>query len=68
VIPDNRLIVFNRWGDVVFEQRGYDNTWGGANDVGEPLPDGTYYYILYLNISERLIFRGHVTVIRTRSR
>ena len=43
--PNNELIIFNRWGSVVFAQKGYDEQWDGSFD-GLPLPDGTYFYIL----------------------
>lgn len=63
-IPDNELIVYNRWGDIVYRQKPYDNTWDGANQNGQELPEATYYYILYLDIGEGVILRGDVTIIR----
>ena len=47
--PDNTILIFNRWGDKVNSFEHYNNTsqvWKGDNYKGEPLPDGTYYYIL----------------------
>ncbi len=49
--PDNRFIVFNRWGNEVFNQRGYDNSLAKAFTGrwnGKDLPDGTYFYVLDL--------------------
>lgn len=46
--PSNQLIVFNRWGNVVFDQLNYRNEWRGENQQGQPLPDGTYFVILKL--------------------
>jgi gliding motility-associated-like protein len=46
--PDASLLVFNRWGNIVFEAEGYLNDWGGENSKSNPLPDGSYYYILDL--------------------
>jgi gliding motility-associated-like protein len=49
--PNNSLVIFNQWGDKVFEAEGYDNTpaksWKGTlnNEPGVLLPDGVYYYI-----------------------
>lgn len=40
--PNNRLIIQNRWGNVVFDEVGYRNTFDGANCV-----DGVYFYIFY---------------------
>ncbi|MGB5435324.1 MAG: gliding motility-associated C-terminal domain-containing protein, partial [Maribacter sp.] len=52
--PNNVLRVYNRWGNIVFEQQNYDNTWTGLSNgratisEQELLPVGTYYYILDL--------------------
>jgi len=43
--PDNRMEVFNRYGNLVFEMDGYDNSWEGTYFDGEPLPEGTYFYV-----------------------
>jgi gliding motility-associated-like protein len=43
--PDNVFIVFNRWGNIVYEKSGYNNEWYGQNMDGNALPDGTYYVI-----------------------
>lgn len=62
--PDNELIIFNRWGDIVFQARPYTNNWEGTNASGLDLPQGTYYYILRLDISEGNILKGDVTIIK----
>lgn len=41
--PANHLKILNRWGNVVFEQEGYANTWDGAD-----LSDGVYFFVLTL--------------------
>ena len=49
--PDNQLIVWNRWGQVVYEKEAYqqdDERWNGTSPSG-PLPDGEYYYMLEVN-------------------
>lgn len=61
---NNELVVFNRWGDVVFEAKPYSNDWGGTNQNGKPLPEGTYYYILRLDFAAGLILKGDVTILR----
>lgn len=47
--PGNQITVFNRWGNVVFDQLRYDNQWRGENQQGQQLPDGTYFVVLRLN-------------------
>lgn len=56
----NELVVFNRWGNKVFEASNYDNDWDGGN-----LPEGTYFYVLkcYGNTGED-VFRGAVTILK----
>jgi gliding motility-associated-like protein len=50
--PVNRLRVFNRWGNIVYEKSGYQNAngWDGysnAKKIGSAaLPVGTYFYVL----------------------
>jgi len=62
--PDNEIIIFNRWGDVIYEAKPYNNDWDGSGVSGTLVPEGTYYYILRLNVGEGEIIRGDVTVIR----
>jgi gliding motility-associated-like protein len=62
--PDNELIIFNRWGDIVYQARPYNNNWQGTNTSGQDLPEGTYYYILRLDISEGNILKGDITIVK----
>lgn len=41
----HHLLVYNRWGNLVYESKGYLNDWEGTWN-GKALPTGTYYYIL----------------------
>jgi gliding motility-associated-like protein len=43
----NKVSIFNRWGDVVWEGVNYNNTsvvFSGQNNNGGDLPSGTYFY------------------------
>ena len=58
---ETRLIIFNRWGDPVYKMENYgirvgwseSDWWDGTCNIGickgKLLPQGTYYYVLYLN-------------------
>ncbi|NMC39457.1 MAG: T9SS type B sorting domain-containing protein [Bacteroidales bacterium] len=47
--PDAEILVFNRWGKLVFRTKNIaDNPWDGRSD-GKPVPADSYHYILYLN-------------------
>jgi gliding motility-associated-like protein len=54
--PDNKVTLFNRWGDKVFEMIGYDNNddnkvFKGRKNIGgdEELVTGTYFYSIERN-------------------
>ena len=41
--------VFNRWGNLVYENENYTNDWDGrgqGNFMGQYLPEGTYFYMV----------------------
>ncbi len=48
----SELVVFNRWGNVIYRKSNYDNTWNGKGLNGKPLPEDTYFYLLTLNGKE----------------
>jgi gliding motility-associated-like protein len=50
--PNNRLQVFNRWGNLVYDKAGYTNDWAGTWK-GKDLPSGTYFYLLDLGNGEK---------------
>ncbi len=53
--PENSIVVFNRWGNKVYEKAGYTNDWDGSNNSGDPLPDGTYFVIFKVRTIDRII-------------
>jgi gliding motility-associated-like protein len=58
--PNNELIVYNRWGTIVFDMKNYDNTWDGKSSITEKiLPVGTYFYVLILEDEDDTI-KGYV--------
>ncbi|MBK8668354.1 MAG: gliding motility-associated C-terminal domain-containing protein [Saprospiraceae bacterium] len=38
--------IYNRWGQKVWSENSYKNTWNGESNESKPLPDGTYYLIV----------------------
>jgi large repetitive protein len=62
--PNNELVIISRWGDVVYRAKPYTNNWTGANENGQNLPAGTYYYIMRLDLSNGKIKTGDVTIYR----
>ncbi len=61
--PDNTLLIYNRWGNKVFEQSPYLNEWKGTNNAGKLLPEGTYFVILKVQGVEEA-FTGYIDLRR----
>jgi gliding motility-associated-like protein len=59
--PDNKITVFNRWGNIVYEKSGYNNEWDGVNSNGISLPPATYFVLLEINGGEKVL-KGYVDI------
>lgn len=62
--PEAKITIFDRWGQVVYETRNYNNNWQGVNTNGDILPDGTYYYIIILSQELGVTYKGAITILR----
>lgn len=63
---DYNFLIFNRWGEILFESNDPETGWDGTYD-GRLVPVGTYTYQLILQSTddaETVVYRGHVNVIR----
>jgi gliding motility-associated-like protein len=61
----NQVTIYNRWGDVVWEGKNYDNTtvvFTGLSKGGSELPSGTYFY--KIDFSQRGAVRGFLILKR----
>ena len=59
---ENELSIVNRWGNEVFNRKGYRNDW-----TGDGLNEGTYYYLLKVKkrgSNEWEVKKGFITLIR----
>ena len=62
--PDFELFIYNRWGQLVHYQTQQFIPWDGRS-LTLPLPDATYYYILYPSKKNKNKFlKGDVSIIR----
>jgi len=66
--PNNTFVIFNRWGNKVYEASPYQNTWDGRSMFGlriggDELPIGTYFYVLDLKDGSS-IFKGTIYLNR----
>ncbi len=68
--PNNKLVIFNRWGIKVFESTGYNNNWDGNyngnlnSGSNTNLPVGTYFYVLDLNGDGSRVKKGYIYLTR----
>ena len=52
--PENELYIYNRWGELVYYSKPYNNDWSGESNnnklklSGDDVVDGTYFYVLKL--------------------
>lgn len=60
--PGVVLTVYNRWGNIVYQDHSYKNSWEGTNASGENLVDDTYYFTLSVN--EAMDYKGYVVIKR----
>jgi len=69
VLPEtraNQLKIYNRWGDLVFETKNYDNinnAFTGVGKNGKELPSGNYFYQLDF-LSGKPSMRGYLDLRR----
>jgi gliding motility-associated-like protein len=60
--PDFELFIFDRYGEPVFKNSRFRQSWDGYFKL-KPLPTGTYAYIIKLNNAARQIFKGTVMLL-----
>lgn len=50
--PENTVSIYNRWGDLIWVGKNYDNVnvvWDGTNKNGNKLTDATYFYLVEID-------------------
>lgn len=61
--PQNSLLIFNRWGNVVYKEAPYKNSWNGRSNSGHELPDEVYYYVLDYGNGDKSV-SGYILIKR----
>ncbi len=56
-----KVVIYNRSGRVVYQSNDYQNDWGGTFN-GNPVPEGTYYYMIEGNNGE--VIKGPLSILR----
>jgi gliding motility-associated-like protein len=60
--PEISVQIFNKWGNLLYEQNKVYVPWDGTND-GAKLPSDTYFYIVKLSPASDAL-KGSVTIVR----
>jgi len=66
-IRDHTMLVYNRWGEKVWESNNFPAGWDGKRN-GNYVADGTYFWILevyYGPKNAKATYKGSLTVLRT---
>ena len=63
LIEGCNILIFNRFGQKVYETNNYNNDWDGTSN-GTPLPEGDYYYIINCGDNSKRI-TGGIRIIKS---
>jgi gliding motility-associated-like protein len=65
---NNKIVVVDRWGSVIYSASGYNNTnivWKGTNMRGDMVPTGTYFYTISVRYGPVVLEKtGFIELIR----
>lgn len=65
---ENEVIIFNKWGDVIFQKRNYDNRWNGVYN-GREVAEDTYMYLVRVKPTGEEAYtdyKGTLTILRSK--
>ena len=65
--PAAVISIYDRNGSQIYRRRNYINAegiaFGGKDTEGQPIPSGTYYYLINLENGDD-VFKGTLTIVR----
>jgi gliding motility-associated-like protein len=67
LIEEYELVIYNRWGDIIFESQDQSVGWNGFSILTNKIvQDGTYIYVIKYRSQNQIRKKivGHITVIR----
>lgn len=64
-IEEWKCIIYNRWGQVVYQLNNGVSSWDGKTTAGKEVPEGTFYYVFTAIIEdENISEKGFITLLR----
>ncbi|AYB35054.1 HYR domain-containing protein [Chryseolinea soli] len=64
----NKVLVLDRWGSVIYQASGYNNStmvWNGVSSNGVQVPTGTYYYVIEVDFLQKHLKKsGFIELLR----
>jgi gliding motility-associated-like protein len=63
LLPNTKLLILNRWGNLIYTSDNYDNTWNGRDVSGNSVVEGVYTYVVTSPDGNRK--QGFVHVVHT---
>jgi gliding motility-associated-like protein len=63
-IVEVTIVVYNRWGQVVYETNQVNAGWDGRTNSGTEVPEGTYFYVIEATTTTKETYTGYVTLLR----
>lgn len=61
--PNATVNIFNRWGNLVYTQKGEYQPWNGERK-GKEATEGVYFYVISLNDIDKQVISGPITILR----
>jgi gliding motility-associated-like protein len=65
VVREMRFMIFNQWGEKIFESRSQSVAWDGTHS-GKPQPSGVYMYVCDMLLADgsRIQRKGSINLVR----
>ncbi|MEZ4936873.1 MAG: gliding motility-associated C-terminal domain-containing protein [Crocinitomicaceae bacterium] len=61
LLPNTKVTILNRWGNLIYESDNYDNQWDGTDMGGLKVSDGEYFYVIITPQDET--YQGNVRIL-----
>ncbi len=64
-IEEWKCLIYNRWGQEIYELNNGVSSWDGRTTSGKEVPNGTYYYVFSATIeNENISEKGYLQLLR----